>query len=61
MLTTRSFSQDVSPLPSVTVKKLIAPNTPVFYYNTLDSIMWVFKGETGWFRFASGYKEQQGN
>ena len=48
-------AQDLSPLPSITgtVKKLIAPNTPVFYYNTLDSAMWVFKGETGWYRFAS--------
>lgn len=46
-------AQDPSPLPSITVNKLIAPNNPVFYYNTLDSVMWVFKGETGWYRFAS--------
>ena len=49
----RSFSQDISPLPSVTVKKLISPNTPVFYYNTADSALWVFKGETGWLRIAT--------
>jgi hypothetical protein len=46
-------AQDPSPLPSITVNKLISPNTPVFYYNTADSAMWVFKGETGWYRFAS--------
>ena len=48
-----SNAQDISPLPSVTVKKLIAPNTPVFYYNTVDSAFWVFKGETGWLRLAT--------
>lgn len=53
MSTIRSNAQDISPLPSVTIKKLISPNNPIFYYNILDSIMWVFKGETDWFRFAS--------
>lgn len=48
-----TFGQDLSPLPSITVKKLIAPNNPVFYYNTADSALWVFKGETGWLRIAS--------
>jgi len=48
-----AYSQDTSPLPSVTVKKLIAPNNPVMYYNTLDSAFWVFKGQTGWIRLAT--------
>lgn len=46
-------AQDPSPLPSITVKKLIAPNNPTFYYNTVDSALWVFKGETGWLRIAT--------
>jgi len=48
-----SNAQDLSPLPNAAIKKLIAPNNTVFYYNPLDSTMWVFKGETGWYRFAS--------
>lgn len=48
-----SFGQDVSPLPSITVKKLVSPNVPVMYYNTADSAFWVFKGETGWLRLAT--------
>lgn len=46
-------AQDPDPLPSITVKRLVAPNTPTFYYNTVDSALWVFKGETGWLRLAS--------
>jgi len=45
-------AQDPSPLPSITVKKLIAPNTPVFYYDQLDSSVWVFKGAYGWTKLA---------
>lgn len=48
-----SFGQDISPLPSITVKKLVSPNVPVMYYNTADSAFWVFKGETGWLRLAT--------
>jgi uncharacterized protein (TIGR02145 family) len=49
----RSMAQDPSPLPSITVKKLIAPNNPVLYYDTGDSVLWVFKGATGWLRIAT--------
>jgi len=45
-------AQDPNPLPSITVKKLIAPNTPVFYYDQLDSSVWVFKGSYGWTKLA---------
>lgn len=53
------FSQDASPLPSATIKKLVAPNTPIFYYNHIDKSFWVFKGETGWLRLAGYYDTKE--
>lgn len=58
-LTTWLNAQDVTPLPSLTIKKLISPNNPVYYYNTADSAFWVFKGETGWLRLAANYQLQK--
>jgi len=52
-------AQDITPLPSITIKKLISPNNPVFYYNTADSALWIFKGETGWLRIATNAQLQK--
>lgn len=46
------IAQDIPPTPAITFKKLQAPNNPIFWYNQLDSALWVFKGETGWLRIA---------
>lgn len=59
ILNIRSFAQDISPLPNSNIKKLIAPNNPVFYYNSVDKAFWVFKGETGWIRLAGYYDTKE--
>ena len=41
-------AQDPNPLPSITVKKLIAPNQPTFYYDQNDSIVKMYKGAYEW-------------
>jgi len=45
-------AQDLSPLPNTDVKKLIAPNNPVFYFNNVTNDYWVFMGQYGWKRLA---------
>ena len=47
-----AFGQDLSPLPSITIKKLIAPCNPTFYYNLADSSMYEYSDCNGWYRFA---------
>jgi hypothetical protein len=46
-----AHSQNASPLPNSSIKKLIAPNNPIFYYNTADSAVWMFKGQHAWNKF----------
>lgn len=44
-------SQDTKP-NNPELKKLIAPNTPIFYFNPIDSAVWIFKGAYGWTKLA---------
>ena len=44
-------SQDTKP-NNPELKKLIAPNTPIFYFNPIDSAVWMFKGTYGWTKIA---------
>jgi len=48
ILSIRSNAQDNNPLPSITVKKLVAPNNPTFYYDQSDSLVKMFKGAYEW-------------
>lgn len=44
------FSQDTPPTPAITFKQLQTPNNAVFWYNPVDSFVWVYKGQYGWTR-----------
>lgn len=48
-----SNAQDSSPLPNTNIKKLIAPNSPVYYFNSITNDYWVFMGQYGWKKLGS--------
>lgn len=54
-----SNAQDPNPLPSISVKKLISPNNPTFYYDQADSSVWVYKGAYGWTKLADSARLQK--
>lgn len=54
-----AIAQDPSPLPSQTIIKLIAPNTPTFYYNPVGNALWIFKGSSGWLRISPYYDTKE--
>lgn len=50
--------QDIAPIPSINFLQLKSPNNPFFWYNKLDSAIWMFNGYPstngfGWTRLAT--------